>query len=371
MPAPLMTLRPLGDERIAWVLEQEGRIQKGESAWADLPRPPEATRIRLLLPGDGVTHAAVRLAARSAKLIAQALPYALEEQLAEDVEQLSIAHGPRDGTGLVQARVVRRDVLERLLERLRGQGLEPQAAYSELDALPPPEHGWVTLDWAGLRLARGAGGEALALEPELLAPLLGDAPVQTIPVQDHPLIWLHQHLNEARAIDLLGHDQREDVLERLRPWRVPAGIAALALLLHGGLMGLETHRLNQERAAMQAEIERIAREAAPEVRRWVNPVVQLRQLATGGTAAPAESGMLDLLAKLAPALAARPEIKLGNLRFQGGTLEAQLSAAEGGSLEALLETLRKPQGVSAELAEQRVEDGQATARLRLKGKRTS
>ncbi|MGC8731136.1 MAG: type II secretion system protein GspL [Halothiobacillaceae bacterium] len=369
MPAPLMTLRPLGDERIAWVLEQEGRTQKGESAWADLPRPPKSTRIRLLLPGDRVTHASARLAARNPRLIAQALPYALEEQLAEEIGQLRIAHGPRDGSGRVQARVVRRDVLEQLLERLRGQGLEPHVVYSELDALPVPTEGWTTLAWDGIVLARGSEGQALALEPELLAPLLGDAPVQAIPVQDHPLIALHQHLNEAQAIDLLGRNQREDVLERLRPWRVPAGIAALALLLHGGLMGLETHRLNQERATMQAEIERIAREAAPEVRRWVNPIAQLRQLAAGGTVPPAENGMLDLLARLAPALAARPEIKLGNLRFQGGTLEAQLSAAEGGSIEALLETLRKQQGASVELAEQRVEGGQATARLRLKGKR--
>lgn len=370
MPAPLMTLRPMGDERIAWVLEQGGHIQEGESAWADLPRPPEATRIRLLLPGDQVTHAAVRLAARSAKLITQALPYALEEQLAEDVEQLAIAHGPRDSTGRVEARMVRRNLLARLLERLREHGLGPQAAYSELDALPVPTHGWVTLDWAGLRLARGTGGEALALEPELLAPLLGDAPVQPIPVQDHPLIWLHQHLNEARAINLLGHDQREDRLERLRPWRAPAGIAALALLLHGGLIGLETYRLHQERNAMQAEIERMAREAAPEVKRWVNPVVQLRQLAASGSAVTAESGMLELLAKLAPALAARPEIKLGNLRFQKGVLEAQLNTAEGASLETLLQGLRQSAGVVAELTEQRVEHGQTTARLRLQGKRT-
>lgn len=369
MPAPLMTLRPLDEDRCAWVLETNDGMQSGEARWGDLPRPPKTTRIRLLLPGDMVTHASARLAARNPRLIAQALPYALEDQLAEEVEQLRIAHGPRDPSGQVQARVVRSQDLDLLLERLRQNHIQPDAVYSELDALPAPAEGWTTLAWDGIMLARGSDGLALALEPELLTKLLGDAPMHTIPVPDHPLIVLHQRLNEARAIDLLGHNQREDLLERLRPWRTPAILAATALLLQAGLMLHDIHNLNQQRAAMQAEIERMAHEAAPEVRRWVNPIAQLRQLATGGTAPPAESGMLDMLARLAPALAARPDIKLGTLRFQGGTLEAQLSAAEGGSLEALLETLRKQQGASVELAEQRVEGGQATARLRLKGKR--
>ncbi|MGK0673500.1 MAG: type II secretion system protein GspL [Halothiobacillaceae bacterium] len=370
MPVSLMTLRPLDEDRCAWVLETNDGIQFGEARWSDLPRPSETTRVRLLLPGEKVTHSSARLAARNPRLIAQALPYALEEQLAEEIEQLRIAHGPRDSSGQVQARIVRRQDLDLLLERLRQNGIQPDVVYSELDALPTPVEGWITLEWGGIMLARSREGQALALEPELLTKLLGDAPVHAVLVPDHPLLVLHQHLDEARAIDLLGHDRREDLRERLRPWRTPAILAATALLLQGGLMLHDIRNLERQRAAMQAEIERMAHEAAPEVKRWVNPVVQLRQLTTGGATYPAESGMLDMLAKLAPALAARPDIKLGPLRFQGGTLEAQLSAAESGSFEALLETLRKRQGTAVELAEQRVEGGQATARLRMKGKRT-
>ncbi|MFZ5465979.1 MAG: type II secretion system protein GspL [Pseudomonadota bacterium] len=370
MPASLMTLRPLDEDRCAWVLETDGRLLSGEAGWDAIPRPPEATRIRVLIPGDRITHAAVSLAARNPKLIEQALPYALEEQLAEDIEQLRIAHGPRDGGGMVQARVVRREELDLLLGRLRRHGIEPAAVYSELDVLPVPAEGWVTLAWSGMLLARGSRGEALALEPGLLGPLLdGVVPVRAIETPEGPLPWLHRHLHERGMIDLVGGGRSAGLGDRLRPWRIPAILAATALLLQGGLMLHDIRNLDRQRAAMQAEIERMAHEAAPEVRRWVNPIAQLRQLATGGTAPPAESGMLDMLARLAPALAARPDIKLGTLRFQGGTLEAQLSAAEGGSLEALLETLRKQQGASVELAEQRVEGGQATARLRLKGKR--
>lgn len=366
MPSPLLTLRPLGDERLAWVLEHEGRLQSGESDLEHLPPLPEGTRVRLLIPGEQVTHATARIAAKSPRLIAQALPYALEEQLAEDIEQLRIAHGPRQKDGSVQARVVRRAWLEALLERLRRHGLAPQAAYSELDLLPAPTEGWVALSMGGIMLARGPQGEALALEPELLRPLLGDAPLRPIEAPRGPLTWLHQQMNAATPIDLLGGGRAPGLGERLRPWRIPALLAATALLLQGGLILHETHTLHAQRAAMQAEIERLAREAAPEVKRWVNPLAQLRQQAAAGAASPTGGGLLDLLARLAPALAARPEIKLGALRFQGGTLEAQLTAPQGSSLEALLAELRRQPRLSAELAEQRVESGQAIARLRLK-----
>ena len=199
--------------------------------------------------------------------------------------------------------------------------------------------------------------------------IIGDEPHQSIATPEGPLAWLHRHLRERDAISLSGEGQAPHLTERLRPWRVPAAIAATALLLHGGLMLHDTYTLGQQRATLQADIERMARAAAPEVSRWINPVAQLRQMAGGGATTADAAGMLDLLARLAPALAARPDIKLGNLRFQGGTLEAQLSTGSGSGLEALLGALNKEPGLQAELAEQRVEGGQASARLRLKGGR--
>jgi len=369
MAAPLLTLRPLDPERCAWVLDTDGRLSSGTSSWTRLPRPTPPARIRLLLPGDWVSHASVSIAARNPRLISQALPYALEEQLAEDIERLRIVHGARDADGRVPARIVRRQALDELLARLRAEGLQPDGVYSELDALPDPAEGWNTLALPDLVLARGPKGLAMAMEPALLAAALGGSGTQAIEAAEGPWIWLHRHLDERGAIDVLGGGGRASgTLERLRPWRIPAAIAASALLLQGGLMVLETMQLNHQRTVMQADIERMAREAAPEVKRWINPLAQLRQMASGtGVPAASQAGMLELLAKAAPVLAAQPGIKLGNLRYQGHTLDAQLGAADGATLESLLKTLKQESGMQAELAEQRVEGAEAQARLRLKG----
>jgi|GEM_PF-2321612 len=380
MPPPLLTLRPLDAARCAWAMEQDGRLTHGASSWEALPRPAPGARIRLLLPGDQVTHASTVIAARNPRMIAKALPYALEEQLAEDVEQLRIAHGPSDAGGRVAARVTRGDRLDALLVRLKALSLAPDAVYSELDALPAPAEGWAVLrlapptgegDETGLILARSADDQTLALEPSLLDAVLGDAPRRAIHAPDGPWVWLHRHLDERGAINLIDARGEYGALAgQLRPWRVPAVLAACALLLQVGLMMAETVRLNHERAIMQADIERLARDAAPEVRRWINPLAQLRQMTSGAaTSTPSVSGLLPLLAQAAPLLAAQPAINLGQLRYQGRTLDAQLSAPQGAALDALLASLRKQPGLSAELAEQRVEGAQAQARLRLKGAR--
>lgn len=367
MPAPLMTLRPMGKTHLAWVFEQAS-LEHGESELEQLPPPPEGTRVRLLVPGDRVLHAQVKIAAKNPRLIAQALPYALEEQLAEDPEQVHLAHGPRAADGQIDVRVVNRAWLEDWLARLRAHGLEPEAVYAELDLIPPPNQGWRVLDIGGLRLARNSTGEALALEPELLASVLGDVPVFPL-MPPHPMLWLHQALTKPPPINLLGRPKGIDWGIDLGPWRPALMLASLAFLLSLGLMAYETHRLEQERALMQAQILHLAREAAPEVKRWVNPLTQLRQLTRTSPQPSHSSNLLPLLAELAQSLQNRPDVKLGRVHYQGAVLEAKLSAREDAKLRAVLTDLRQKPRLMAEWSEPQVEGESTTTRLRIQEKR--
>ncbi|MFZ5580827.1 MAG: type II secretion system protein GspL [Pseudomonadota bacterium] len=371
MTHSLLTLRPLGmppeNGPWAWVMETGGRLRSGISPAHELFRPTDGMRTRLLLPGGTVTHASVEIASKNPRLIAQALPFALEEHVAEDIEQLRIAHGPRAADGRLEARIVRHSALDGALAALKQAGIEPDAAYSELDALPRPVQGWTSLTLPDLVLARNADGQALALEPELMGALTGSADCHELSAPEGPWVWLHRNVREAETIDLLGRQRRAGVLtEKLRPWRIPAAIASAALLLQAGLMAAETMHLNRERAAMQADIERLAREAAPDVRRWINPLAQLRQMAKGGPDATRGEGMLALLGAAAPALGNRDSVTPGVLRYHNRTLELDLDARDSTAFERLLESLRKQPGLQAELADQRVDGGQATAKLRIR-----
>jgi general secretion pathway protein L len=401
----ILTLRPLGESRWAWVLQNASGIQSGESPLADRPHFAAGTRVRLLLPGDWVTHAAVVISAKSPRLVAQALPFALEESLAEDVEQVRIAHGARAADGTVQARVVNRARLDGVLAELAAQNVHPDAIFSELDAIPRPHEGWVLLPLPDALLMRSAE-EAMSVDAAWLSDVLAagttvhliDVPSAAAVVAELPAgcaltrepapqgawVWLHQHLREADSIDFLAGQGRGKAWgESLRPWAIPVALAASIVLAQLGLMLVQTQQAKQHTQAMQAEIERVAREAAPEVKRWVNPLSQLRQMAKrGGGATTATGELLPLLALLSPAMDAQPAVKLGNVRYQAGTqpgakagksganssgmLDVQLTAPDAAALDAVQSAFKLQRDVQAELSGLRAEGGQAEARLRLK-----
>jgi len=405
MSLDVLTLRPLPGHVWAWVLQTTTGVRSAETELAAVSRPAAGTRVRLLLPGDWVTHAAVVINAKSPRLIAQALPFALEESIAEEVEQVRIAHGVRAADGSVQARVVNRARLDVLLAELAAQNLQPDAIFSELDAIPQPHEGWVLLPLADAVLMRSAE-EAMRVDATWLNDVLvaqAEVHVIDVPGADSVLpqlpsgcvlsrepapqgawVWLHQHLRETNAIDFLaGQGRGKAWSESLRPWALPAGLAASVLVAQLGLMLVQTHQLKQHTLAMQAEIERVAREAAPEVKRWVNPLSQLRQMAkSGGGASTAAGEFLPLLATLSPALNVQPAVRLGNLRYQAGTqpgvkpsktgtknsgmLDVQLTAPDAAALDAVQSVFKSQRGLQAELSGLRAEAGQAEARLRLK-----
>ena len=397
-----LTLRPLRGERWAWVAQTAVGTQTGESPLAAVPRPAAGARVRLLLPGDWVTHTQVAISAKSPRLIAQALPFALEESIAEDVEQVRIAHGARSAEGVVSARVVNRARLDALLAGLAAQGFVPDAIFSELDAIPRPAEGWVLLLVDQQVLALSAD-EAMSVDAAWLANLLmagsqvhlvdvpgvetvlpylpADAVLSREPAPQGAWVWLHQHLREANGIDFLAGQGRGKAWgDALRPWGFPAALAASVVVAQLGLMVMQTHQSAQHIKTMQAEIERVAREAAPEVKRWVNPLVQLRQMTKGTAAVQVDAGLLSLLAAASPALEAQPAVKLGTVRYQagaqtargvtgkaaGGFMEMQLQAQDAAALEAIPSVMRPKTGLQVELSGLRAEGGRAEARLRIK-----
>ena len=327
--------------------------------------------------------------------------------MAEDVEQARIAHGARSAEGLVTARVVNRARLGALLAELATHDLQVDAIFSELDAIPRPVDGWVLLPLpsssSGGQVLACSSDEAMSVDIAWLKHLLpAESPVHLIdvpgaeavlaqlpagcvlsrdPAPQGAWVWLHQHLREANGIDFLAGQGRGKAWgAALRPWALPAALAASVVVAQLGLMLLHTHQLKQQTILMQAELERVAREAAPMVKRWVNPLVQLRQMSKGTGAAQAESGLLPLLAAVSPALNVQPTVKLGALRYQagaqpgraasgktaGGLLEMQLQAQDAQALEALAAALKSKAGTQVELSGLRAEGGQAEARLRIK-----
>ena len=86
--------------------------------------------VMVLVPGASVLTTIVDIPVKGARLQA-ALPFALEEYVADDIEMLHFAAGRRYDNGHVPVSVVRRDVLDEWLAMLAEAGLRPATVVSE------------------------------------------------------------------------------------------------------------------------------------------------------------------------------------------------------------------------------------------------
>ncbi len=76
-----------------------------------------------LVPAATVLNTSVNIPIRSGSRLLAALPFALEEYLAEDVENLHFAAGVRSETGVLPVAVVTHELMQEWLQRLEEAGI--------------------------------------------------------------------------------------------------------------------------------------------------------------------------------------------------------------------------------------------------------
>src|SRR3984885_12056983 len=135
----LLRLPPAGQEETEWLIlddsgaptatRQRGSLSLAAAVW-------RSGKVTVLAPATQVLLAEPELPPGGGAKLARAVPFALEEQLTEDVDQLSFAIGHRRSNGTTPVAVVSRTVLQGWLANLAAAGLEPQAIYADISLIP-------------------------------------------------------------------------------------------------------------------------------------------------------------------------------------------------------------------------------------------
>ncbi len=90
----------------------------------------------MLAPATQILLAEPELPPGSGVKLARAVPFALEEQLTEDIDQLFFALGRRRPGGRTPVAVVSRSVLQGWITELSAAGIEPTAIYPDISLMP-------------------------------------------------------------------------------------------------------------------------------------------------------------------------------------------------------------------------------------------
>src|SRR6202042_835192 len=110
-----------------------------------LAQPAAAGRhVCVLVPGTDVLMMEPELPTKAGAKLAQMVPYALEEQLAEDIDELHFAIGRRGADSArrtgdaarTPVAVVARALMDEWLGAVQAAGIVPESMYADTDLLP-------------------------------------------------------------------------------------------------------------------------------------------------------------------------------------------------------------------------------------------
>lgn len=379
----------------------EGVPASGE-AESSLSLLPMGHRVVAFVPATEVSVAAVELPARSASKALQLAPFALEEQLAGDIEQLHFAVGAQEDSGKTPFVVCAREAMERWLAVLQAAGLSPAALVPDFLAVPAnPGH---TVVWLEGRMVtiRPPGQWPMVLDAEPLEAALELAGVLGAAMPPHLLVYAAEpeHATHAVALESIGaqvgslrmqlltdgplaalavsalHEPPLSLLQgayasrgastgRLARWRVPLALAATLVALAVGGQVVDLMRARAEAKRLDGLIADVAHQAMPDVHKLVDPRRQVEAKLAQAKGRSGADGLTATLAALAAARDTTPTMELDNVTYYDGTADLQVKAADANALEQVRTGLAA-RGYTAQLqAMPSGEGGPAAARMRL------
>jgi general secretion pathway protein L len=335
------------------------------------------------------------ISSKQQQKIIQAVPYALEEQLAEDVENLHFALGKREPqSGNIPVAVIARRQMDAYIQQLSAVGITPAVLMPDMLAVPKPADGWGILYLNDIVLVRTGLHAGFAIELDCLGAALVDPPQhitifsdmanrgralsEAIPVTEKTheqgiLAWLAQGLIENQPLNLLQGDYRpqDKMASLLRPWRLTAALLLLGGGLHVAKQWIEYEQLSQQRQALNTQIEKLYRDTFPEARKIVNPRVQMEQRLKALSAQQGSSAQVDnflsILNKISTPLSRTPGFNLKRVDYSQGRFDIQLEVANLQALENLKQRISS-HGLTIEIQSAVSRNRLVESRLRIQSK---
>lgn len=341
--------------------------------------------IYILLPGSWLSLYQVEIPTKNSQELKLALPGALEEHVAQDIESLHLAHGNMQEHFKYPVLVIEKQKMDSIFAPL--EGLNIKLITSEILALPYHEGKYTLLleqDWImvrsglyqGLAIERDmfnfwlenleepleyiiyhCGGEAIALDNAEI-------------IQGESLDILEQGLTQSHTINLLqgSYSPQHKWQQSLQIWRGAAILLMIYFISIALASFIELYQIKAKNKLLQAQEKAIFQQTFPEIKNIVNPRAQMKnklqalkdqQISTG-------SNFLILLQYFAQQ-ADLKTIDILNVNFRNQSLDLEINIQNLQLLDALKEKLN--QDYKAEIQTATSQQNAVKARLRLEEKK--
>lgn len=347
-------------------------IASGELANAEqlseLTEKAEQRLVKVILPSSDVILKRLAVPAKSNRAMRLAVPYMLEDDLSQDVDQLFFAYADlkkdSEENNCFTA-IVEHKQMQQWLAWLHAANINSQFFVPEVLAMPENINGW-----SAIALNEGAGQQVIVRqglwqgftldlatwqlqcqafslqqneesddesEQELSVQINSYSPIayseqlniQKLP-EELPLALMAQHYQSKDNFNLLqGEYKVKDVRGAdIKQWYWVAAVAIFALLLNFTFKAVQLWQVNAKQAQVEAEIISQYKKAFPKTKRVRIATIksQLNQKLAQLGGAGDSGGFLAMLAKVTPAFSKVSALKPESLKFDSKRQELRIQA---------------------------------------------
>ena len=373
-----------------WLVCKDGKPLGNmiEGSLVSAAKAAGSARVIVVVPGEDVVLTEVELPGTNKQKLMRALPYALEDQLIDDVDDLHFILGPRQGVNRYIVGIVDREKMAAWLSVCESLGLRPNLMVPDTLALSTSVGTWTILLDKQRAVVRTGIYSGLAVDQEnlnlLLAATITDADgvlperIDIVDCRSTPakaddwnldsgielhindfgqdnLVWLATHFDYENPINLLAGDfsRKEQITRHLRKWYPAAAMFALWLFWQITIGIIDYAFYSNESDKLSKEIEKIYRTTFPDSNNI--PKGQAYLLMTQKYRVMKQKSGVDdtsfseMLVKLAPVLRSAAGMQLKSLRYINGKIDIELVVRDANTFNQMQQKLVNQSGFKVEI----------------------
>ncbi len=353
------------------------------------------------VPGEDVLLTQVRLPDNRRKQLIKALPYALEDDLIDDVDSLHCVLGSRIEPGLYNAAVVAHEKMRYWLDLLETAGIRVLRVLPDTLLLPFEKSSWTVFSEHNPDqvLVRTDLEQGFVCSRENLITFIQKAAAQEDRAQEKIRLFHCESIDESALevavsglseLEWIDEPQIEDALsllslknettdfnllqgryaphsrigQYLRPWYSSAALLGFLLVIGLAANIIQYYSLQAKNKELERNIIATFRQAFPEVKRVVNPQAQMRHHLSRLRGSNKQGlSFAEMLSTIAPLAKSMKGLKIQNLHYQKGKMELQIELPDLQTLESFKQTLSSRTPWKVELKSANSTDNKVQGRM--------
>ncbi len=363
---------------VKWIkLDEEGvPITRGaEARLEQVSSVTQNAHVIVLLPLEQMLLTKVNTRARKQKHLQKAVPFALEDELADDVDNLHFAMGQRYGENDYPVAVIDKHTLDRVIDELADAGIYPDLLTADVFGLPFRENTWTLLIEDERALVRTEKFQGFTIDLHNLQQMLTSSlrqadvtpaelnvyccdesqqgikklnlPISINELDDCPPGLFADGLDDEECINLLQntYKKKDKKHRQFGAWKVAAMLFAAWLALSFISVFLDHARLSKQEKKLDNQIVQIMRQTFPDMKNVSADSARTKMEARlknfiDTNSAQSKAGFMELLAMSGESMKQAGKVDIDAMNYREGKLNMSVKSADVQILDTVKQTLK-------------------------------